>query len=321
MKTRLIKRVLYLLGSVFLIMNIVAYFHAYKFTHFAIAGSEKTQSPAKLGFTDKLQALVFGVNNPRPTGKRFPQQKFLTVKLKSNVMIECWNIPLNDSKGTVILFHGYGSEKSAMLEKSDEFQKMGYSTLLVDFMGSGGSEGNRTTIGFMEAEQVRTAYNYLAAKHEKNIYLFGTSLGAAAVTKAIGDFNLPVSGIILECPFGSMYETTCARFTNMNIPAFPMAPLLVFWGGVQNGFWGFSHRPSEYAKNITCPTLLLYGQMDNKVSRREIDEIYQNLRGAKTLRTYKQAGHENFLTLYKPEWVADVSDFIKDKRFLETVTH
>ena len=77
-----------------------------------------------------------------------------------------------------------------MLDKSEIFLELGYNTFLVDFMGSGGSEGNQTTIGFLEAEQVETSFNYLKNKGEKNILLFGTSMGAVAIMKAIHDFDL-----------------------------------------------------------------------------------------------------------------------------------
>lgn len=91
------------------------------------------------------------------------------VKLQSNKSIECWHIKTYSSKGTVILFHGYGGQKSSLIEKSDEFIKQGYSTLLVDFMGSGGSEGNQTTIGFKEAVEVKTCFDYLTKSGEKNL--------------------------------------------------------------------------------------------------------------------------------------------------------
>jgi esterase/lipase len=108
-----------------------------------------------------------------------------------------------------------------------------------------------------------------------------------------------------------MYQTTAKRFSNMNVPAFPMAGLLLFWGGTLNGFWAFGHNPSEYAKNITCPTLLLYGEKDNRVSRKEINTIYFNLSGEKKLKTYPLSGHENYLKKYKKEWSSDVSTFLK----------
>jgi alpha-beta hydrolase superfamily lysophospholipase len=292
-------------------MNVVAFFHAYKFTHFSKAKMTRTKDPAKLSATQKLNTLIFGVNNPRPTNNRHPSQKFETVILKSNKEIKCWYIPHSTSKGTVIIYHGFSGNKSLMLDKADEFYNLGYSILLVDFMGSGGSEGRQTTIGYFEAEQVKTSFDYVLNKGEKNIYLFGTSMGSVAIMKAIHDFRFSPSGIIIECPFGSMYKTVCARFKLMNAPSFPMAGLLVFWGGVQNGFWAFGHNPTEYAKEIRCPTLLLYGGLDKKVSRDETEKMFSNLGGKKQLIVYPKAGHENLLDNDPRAWRQDVSTFLE----------
>ncbi len=291
-------------------MNIVAVFHSYKFTHFVDSKTEKTKAPNKLTTGQKISTLIFGVNNPRPTNKTTPSTDFETVILNSNKKIECWNIKAPNPKGTVILFHGFGGQKASMLDKAEVFRHQGFNTFLVDFMGSGGSEGNQTTIGFLEARQVKTCFDYLTEKGEKNIFLFGTSMGSVAIMKAISDFDIKPKGIIIECPFGSMYQTVCARFKTMNAPTFPMAGLLVFWGGLQNGFWAYGHNPTEYSKKITCPTLLMFGQQDEKVSKAEIDEIFANLAGQKELKIYKNAGHENYLTKYKDEWTKDITQFI-----------
>ena len=297
-------------------MNIVAIFHSYKFTHFADDSIEKTQKPEQLSFSGKLNALFFGVNNPRPTNKTKPAG-YETIELQSNKKIECWYLNKDNYaktetvKGTIIICHGYGGEKSSMLDKAKILDSLNYNTFLIDFMGSGGSEGNTTTIGFKEAKQVKTAYDYLQSKKVEDIYLFGTSLGAVAIMKAIKDYDLKPKGIIIECPFGTMYQTVEARFKNMNVPTFPMAGLLVFWGGIQNGFWAFNHNPTDYAKYITCPTLLLYGEKDKNVSRQEIDNIFTNLAGQKQLKTYKLAGHENYLNKYKIEWTQDITEFLK----------
>ena len=296
--------------ALFIFVNIISIFHSYKLTHFSESLTEKTKSAKELSALEKGKTLLFGINNPRPENNTFLTQPFYKIKLKSNREIECWSILSNPSKGTLIIFHGFSGQKSSMLDKSDEFLKLGYSTLLVDFMGSGGSEGNQTTIGYLEAEQVKTCFNYLQEKGEKNIYLFGTSMGAVAIMKAIKDYELMPKAIIIECPFGSMYETVCSRFKIMNIPTFPMAGLLVFWGGVQNGFWAFNHNPVEYSKSIKCPTLLLYGEQDQKVSRKEINEIFANLPGRKELKLYPEAGHENYLTKYKEQWSNDVKAFL-----------
>lgn len=291
-------------------MNVVAIFHSYKFTHFTDSKVKKTQDPQKLSAAQKIKTLILGVSNPRPENRSVPATDYETIRLKSNREIECWSIKTENAKGTVILFHGFSGQKYSMLDKADIFRSQGFNVFLVDFMGSGGSEGNQTTIGFLEAEQVKSSFEYLTKKGEQKIYLFGTSMGSVAIMKAINDYQLNPQGIIIECPFGSMYQTVCARFKTMNAPTFPMAGLLMFWGGLQNGFWAFEHNPIDYAAKIRCPTLLLYGAKDQKVSRQEIDEIFKNLDGKKQLKIYQEAGHENYLTKYKSEWTQDIQWFL-----------
>lgn len=310
-KIKWVKSTIRVIAATFLLMNVVAIFHAYKFTHFAAAEKDKTKDPKDLNTGQKLKTMLLGVSNPRPQHKKLPGEHYQIVRLKRKETIECWDIKTHNAKGTVILFHGFGGEKSALLEQAAFFRELGYHTLLVDFMGSGGSDGNRTTIGYKEAEQVKTCYDYLDRTGEKNIYLFGTSMGAVAIMKAINDYAIQPKGIIIECPFGTMYETVCARFRIMKAPVFPMAGLLVFWGGIENGFWAFGHNPTGYAQKINCPALLLYGAKDDKVSRKETDKIFANLSGRKQLKIYPEAGHENYLLKYDGEWKDDVRVFLE----------
>lgn len=305
-----IKGGIWTLAITFLLMNVVAVFHAYKFTHFSSDTAEKTKDPKTLTVSQKIKAIILGISNPRPVNTGKPATAFQTIRLKSNREIECWSIKADNAKGTVVLFHGYSGEKTSMLDKAEVFRRLGFNTFIVDFMGSGGSEGYQTTLGYLEAEQVKTCFDYLSMQGEKNIYLFGTSMGAVAIMKAVNSYKINPIGVIIECPFGSMYKTVCARFQIMNLPTFPMAGLLLFWGGIENGFWAFGHNPITYASGISCPTLLLYGAKDNKVSRREIDEIFMNLKGRKRLKIYREAGHENYLTKYRDEWESDIRKFI-----------
>ncbi|HEY8935877.1 MAG TPA: alpha/beta fold hydrolase [Cyclobacteriaceae bacterium] len=304
-----IRKISWLVLILFLLINIVAFIHAYTFTHFSNKHSKRTKDPAALSFTDKLHVLAFGIDNPRPSLKSKPSQPFEQVIIKGDVSLGCWSIKALNPKGTVIMFHGYAGEKSSLLGRSEKFLTLGYNVLLVDFEGSGDSEGNSTSVGYSEASQVKQCYDYVLSIGEQNIYLFGTSMGSVAIVKAFQDFKLSSRGIIVECPFGSLYKTVCARFKIMGVPAFPMAALLTFWGGIQHGYWAFSHNPIEYAKSVSCPVLLLFGEKDNRVSREEIDKIYTNLQGNKILKTYVTEGHDVF-TNNTTKWNGDVKEFL-----------
>lgn len=310
-RRKIIRRIAWAVTILFVLLNAMAYMHAYKFTHFSNADAVADVEDVPKSFSKKLLMAVTGVSASRPRNTAQPLCAYITERIGSNNDVEAWYMDQPESKGTVIIFHGYKGDKSKMLDKADVFFEIGYNTLVVDFMGSGGSEGNATTIGFKEAQQVLDCYKHIIERDSENrIYLFGTSLGAVAILKAINDHGITPAGIIIECPFGTMYQTVSARFKMVGMPAFPMAGLLVFWGGVQHGFWGFSHNPVEYAGNVTCPTLLLYGEKDDRVSREEIDAIFNNLQGEKYRRTYPDAGHSNYLKQYPAKWKRDVSAFL-----------
>ena len=305
---RLANRLLGVFIIIFILMNVIAAFHAYRFTHFDNTKAKNRKS-FRHSIAKKATNVLFGVDNPRPENTTKPSRPYEVIRLHSNKEIEAWLIPADHPKGTVMLFHGYGGEKSAMLDKAEEFLRMGYNTFLVDFMGAGNSEGNQTTIGYKEGEEVKTCYDFLRNKGEQNLISYGTSMGAVAILKAVSDYHLQLQGIIIQSPFGTLYQTVCSRFNMVHIPAFPMAGLLVFWGGVENGFWAFGHNPIIYAKKVNCPTLLMYGEQDIKVSRQEIDAIYKNLAGDKELKTFSLGGHENLLK-YKTDWENSVSAFL-----------
>lgn len=152
--------------------------------------------------------------------------------------------------------------------------------------------------------------HYIAAKGERNIVLSGLSMGAAAILKAEHDESLPVQKIILECPYGTMLQTVGNRFHTVGLPAFPLANMLVFWGGLENGFNAFSLKPESYARSVKCPSLLIWGARDPKVSRAETESIFASLQGPKRLLELPQSGHNDYLLRYRAEWIAAVDSFL-----------
>jgi len=317
-KGRIGRIVLGVVLALLVLLNVVAAFHAYKFTHFTDKQVVRLNEHHISGM-EKIKTLLFGIDMSRPVDFAKPSQPYYhTDTIQSNVKLECWDLRTDSTsrKGTVIIFHGYRGNKSSMIDRSDEFLKMGYNTLLVDFMGSGGSEGNATTIGYTEAEEVRAAYDYVVGtKVDGPIYLFGTSMGAAAIMKAVNDDPtfLP-AGLILECPFGSMLKTVSVRVKMMGLHTFPTAYLLMFWGGLENGFWAFGHNPEEYAKSIELPVLLMWGEQDERVSKAEIDSIYSNIKRYKQLKTFPLCRHEDYLPKYHDEWVNTVDSFLVESK-------
>jgi alpha-beta hydrolase superfamily lysophospholipase len=295
------------------LLNYVANNHAYNFTHYASINEDslKVRDESRISVNKKLQYLVLGVPVPRPENISQPSFDFTTAFIQTpKGKIEVWEHATPMPQGTIIMFHGYSNKKSSLIKRANRFIHLGYSVMLVDFLGSGGSEGNFVTIGYQEAEQVKYCFEYAHRENDQPIYLFGISMGAVSIMKCMDDHQLPVKGIILECPFGTLRKTLKNRFNDFGVPAFPMLDLLMIWGSYQMGYWTYSHNPVDYAKNIHCPTLLMHGNWDPGVSKSEIDLIFKNLKGKKTLKRFLFTGHDIFTGKNYKEWNTSVDSFM-----------
>lgn len=294
-------------------INLVTWRHARAMAHFARAGA-RTASPEKLGALAKMRALLTGVTLPRPENRRTPMDAglaFETVRFPGTrgIQMEAWFVPgaTPSANGITLLFHGYGASKESLLAAAGEFHALGWDTLLVDFHGSGGSAGNTTSVGWHEAEDVAAAFAAAARLAPgKRRVLYGVSMGAAACLRAIHALEVKPDGLIMECPFDRMLNTVRHRFHAMHLPSFPLAELLVFWGGWEGGFNAFSHNPADYAPAVQCPSLLLHGAKDARVSVAEVERIYARLGGSKTMVVLPGLGHESYVAALPEVWRAQI---------------
>lgn len=298
----------------FAALNVVAFNHAHSMTHFS-SGGIKTPNPEALSFPQKVRILFNGVNLPKPLNTSTPTSlglPFQTCRFQNDdgTDLESWYVPNRQSKGLVLMFHGYAASKSSLLKEAQAFHEIGYSTFLVDFRGSGGSMGHETTIGVYEADDVARAVEYArSVVPDQPFVLYGQSMGSAAILRAIFAKGVRPAAVVIECPFDRLIATVGNRFSAMGLPAFPFAQLLVFWGGVQHGFNGFKHNPAEYAKGVECPVLVLHGENDTRVSRAQLESVFNNLGGEKRLKFFP-AGHEACLASDPPQWKRSVSAFL-----------
>ena len=247
--------------------------------YFSNSGA-RTAKPEKLSFWSRIRVLFTGVNVPRPSTKRIYSDlsndcQILSIPAPDGVILESWYCNRGGETALVILFHGYSVEKSSLLSEAKAFLDIGTSVMLVDFRGSGGSSEFYTTIGVHEASDVAAIIHYSEAhlSHSKTV-LFGQSMGAVAILRAVHEHDVLPHGVILEAVFDTMLNTVRNRFRAMGIPSFPSANLLVFWGGQQLGFNGFMHNPRDYACSLRSPALFMHGIDDRRAALTEGRRVY-----------------------------------------------
>jgi uncharacterized protein len=296
----------------FMLLNISAAFHAHKFTHFYDPAEVKLiPQSQKSGWQKIKEAFVGAKYVKRPN--QAPDSFYTEVILKTSdgLKLKGWYASIDSSVGTVLLFHGHGGNRSGVLREAREFRDLGYNTLLMDFRAHGDSEGNTCTIGYEEVEDVKLAYDFVKMKGEDNIVMWGISLGAATITRAIYKHNMTPAYVILELPYASILDAVKSRVKMMGMPTQPISTLLTFWGGVENGFWAFNLEPAEYVKSITCPVLLQFGTLDNRVSIDEANRIAANITTPKQVVFYEHSGHESLCKSENKKWTSTVASFLR----------
>lgn len=301
----------------FLLVNISAALYAYRLTHVSDDPSLANARPAKNIFV-KTWRLFSGPRQVRSAIIEAPGFGYDTVHLitAKQIPIEAWYARSDSAaQGTVMLFHGVSSNKSRMLQEAEAFRMFGYNVMLLDLRAHGNSGGNTITFGVREVEEVKLAYDFVKAKGEKNIFLWGSSMGAVVVTKAVADYPMEISGIILEAPFASLQTHLQARARAEGFRGFPEKPfgfLVGWWMGVERGFKGHRHKTTSYIKKIAAPVLLQWGALDQYVMQKETDKIYNAISsGSKKLIVYGRAGHESLLQNDPLKWKLEVQRFLQ----------
>lgn len=316
MKRRLISVMLLLLILGFALLNILAPNHAVAMLRYGPAGVQ-TASPEKLHGWNKAKVLLTGVTNPRPESDAEPScladgcQVLTIANEAEQVRLEAWYCNLGADSPLVILFHGYAADKTATLDAAKVFMELGHSVLLVDFRGSGGSSESYTSIGMDEASDVASVASYSHEKlaHSKTI-LFGQSMGAVAILRAVDQYDVDPDAVILEAVFDTMLNTVGNRFKSAGLPTFPAAQLLVFWGGQYRGFNGFEHNPVEYAAALDCPALFFHGTNDPNARLAEGRRVFDAVPGPKTFVELPDTGHDGYLIRQRRKWLEAVKRFL-----------
>jgi hypothetical protein len=286
-------------------LNLAAFLAAWALTHF-------TPRSARFRMANAIGTVAL----PRPENGRVPDfglpWEVHTFEGAHEASLEAWHVPAQQPRGLVAMFHGYADSKARLFPAAREFLRMGWSVLLVDFNGSGGSEGSATSVGFHEAVDVAAALSYARRLEPRRpVVLYGASMGAAAILGAAARHSIEPEALILECPFDNLLATVSHRFEHRHLAAAPLAHLLLFWGGVQHGFNPFRHNPAAYAKSVTVPALLMAADGDPYVTLNETHAIFANLAGPKRLRTCSASRHVVCLSADAERWRLAVREFLQ----------
>ncbi len=182
----------------------------------------------------------------------------IKIKTQDNIELMSWyhNKNLNEYK-TILFLHGNAGSLTNRIHKINHFKNMNVNFLIIAWRGFSGNKGNPNEKGLYE--DARSAIRWLKSigVEEKNIIIYGESLGTAIAIEIAQNRNF--AGIILESPFTSMI--------NAGKDKYPYLPIKLMLKD--------KYETNKKIKNVSSPILIMHGKVDNVVPFYMGKKIYE----------------------------------------------
>ena len=236
------------------------------------------------------------------------------------VRLAGWFLSHPRPHGTVLLLHGFGTNHFGLVHLAYDLHAHGFQSLLFDFRGHGVSEGDATTLGFHEEQDVLGALAYLRSRSgidPERIGVYGVSMGGAAALLTVRE-GLGVRAIVTDSAFATLrgaIDHGFRRIANLP-PSVFRRPTIWFASKLAGEELAEVLRvvqPLVRIKRIAnCPLLLIHGTEDDVVSEQDAYQLYEAAKGPKEIWIIPQAGHGRAHQMLGDEYVDRVAAFFKD---------
>jgi len=216
------------------------------------------------------------------------------------------------SKGTVVFCHGRFGSKDSDLKYVPFFREAGYSSFLFDFRGHGRSEGDYTSFGFHERQDLLGAIGFLGEKGISSVGVIGFSLGGAVgITTAATCEEIRV--VIADGAFVELRSTLARGAQKRGFPLVLirlLGPLILSLAGRRVGGDLEESDPLRWVDKIAPQALfIIHGGEDPYVSTDDVQRLYDRAGEPKELWIVPEAGHRQVDELYPEEYQERVLAF------------
>jgi pimeloyl-ACP methyl ester carboxylesterase len=169
-----------------------------------------------------------------------------------------------------VLVHGWGGDRSDLhvVETALVYHRAGFNVLMLDLRAHGGSGGDRITVGYREARDVRGALSWLERRgfDPQDVVLHGWSLGGAAVVQAAPGTG--VAAVVEEAAYADLVPLLRERLPEESgLPAF-FNPGILLMGRLFLGIDPWAVRPVEEAGQLYregVPFMIIHSRDDEMI--------------------------------------------------------
>jgi dipeptidyl aminopeptidase/acylaminoacyl peptidase len=171
-----------------------------------------------------------------------------------------WYFPSHNG-AAVIMVHGQGNNRTMFMPEVVLLTNAGYGALVFDLRAHGESDGDTTTLGYKEMDDLIAAVDYVSARPDvdpQRIGAMGFSLGAVTVTRAAAR-DERIKAAVIEASYATLKDALDWRVRDF--PA--IGGFARWWGESQTGMKVDDVSPEADICSISPrPVFIIYGSED-----------------------------------------------------------
>jgi len=231
----------------------------------------------------------------------------VTFETSDGLKLKGWFLPSDNSDNTIIVMHGYPTNKADVLPFSMFLLKK-FNVFLFDFRSFGESQGSYTTAGYKEVNDLDGAVKYLKNRKDvKNIGALGFSLGGSV---AIMNKNNDIKAIVADSAYSNLNNIIESMYRNFYFLKYPFVQLTRVYSKIFFNIDPKDISPENAIKNINKPVLIIHGEKDSQIPVSEAN-ILHNANKKTELWIVENADHGATYALNKGEYEKRVLDFFE----------
>ena len=210
--------------------------------------------------------LVYRMSSPARSHSDIDLQNFpghpekLSYTVNGEGPRDGWFFPGLKSAPTIVLCPAYESSRGELLTMASALQDQQYNVLVFDFSAHG-STGGRSTLGFQEVAELRTAMNAVGNRGDVDVSrfgLWGVNLGAyVALSEATIDHR--VRAVAVESPYGQPKEMVALQVKRSGLGSLPLVTRMsqMIFGWLNSQYRNVPALNTRIAKLSGVPQLYL----------------------------------------------------------------
>jgi len=232
-----------------------------------------------------------------------------------DIKLKGWFIP-GDSNATIVIAHGYGGNKAGCLDYAEFLHKASYNLLLFDFRAHGESEGNWTSNGYYESDDIIAAVNYLKenfSTYAEKIGVLGISMGGKAAIIASAKTEEIDAVVADSAPAGFIESMNLRERVGMKsskvISLFVIEDLVSYLYELQTGISEDRNKALNYVDRMNSAMLIIHGDKDGIVPVKDAYLLYERAKGPKSIWIVNNTGHHGAHQWHRVEYEGNVIRF------------